>query len=87
MYRNKRSEFSDGLLKAGKKLLDGSPGKFFVDMLKTISKLVYYWVIATDNDDVMKCFTTRILPDIKFSSHPEEYSIACLANHNDGAAV
>ena len=33
MDRKKRSGFIDGLLKAGEKLLDGSPGEFFVEML------------------------------------------------------
>ena len=41
MDRKKRSDFTDGLLKARKKLLDGSPGGFFVEMLKTITKPVY----------------------------------------------
>ena len=39
--RKKRSRFTDGLLKAREKLLDGSPGGFFVEMLKTIAKPVY----------------------------------------------
>ena len=60
--RKKRSGFTDGLLKAGEKLLDGSPRGFFVEMLKTIAKPVYNWVIGTDNDEVMKKFTTRMLP-------------------------
>ena len=34
--RKKRSEFTDGLLNAGGKLLDGNPGGFFVEMLKTM---------------------------------------------------
>ena len=57
---------TDGLLKVGEKLLDGSPGGFFVEMLKTIAKPVYNWVIGTDNDDVMKRFTTRMLPETQF---------------------
>ena len=54
--RKKRSTFTDGLLNAGGKLLDGNPGGFFVEMLKTIAKPVYNWVIGTDNDEVMKKF-------------------------------
>ena len=63
MDRKKRSGFTDGLLKAGKKLRDGSPGGFFVEMLKTLAKPVYNWVIGTDNDDVMRHFTTRMLQE------------------------
>ena len=33
MDRKKRSGFTDRLLKAGEKLLDGSPGGFLVEML------------------------------------------------------
>ena len=39
--RKKRSTFTDGLLNAGGKLLNGNPGGFFVEMLKTIAKPVY----------------------------------------------
>ena len=35
-------------------------------LLKTIAKPVYNWVIGTDNDDVMKRFTTRMLPETQF---------------------
>ena len=85
--RKKRSGFTDGLLKAREKLLDGSPGGFFVEMLKTIAKPVYNWVIGTDNDEVMKKFTTRMLPETQFRGHPEEYKIASHADEGDGAAV
>ena len=62
----KRSGFTDGLLKAREKLLDGSPRDFFVEMLKTIAKPVYNWVIGTDNDKVMEKFTKRMLPETQF---------------------
>ena len=57
MEQKKRSGFTDELLKAGEKLLEGSPGGFFVEMLKTMAKPVYNWVIGTDNDKVMEKFT------------------------------
>ena len=60
--RKKRSEFTDRLIKAGGKLLEESPGRFFVEMLKTIAKPIYNWVIGTDNDEVMKKFTKQMLP-------------------------
>ena len=64
--QKKISGFTDGLLKAGEKLLDGSPSGFFIEMLKTIAKPVYNWVIGTDNDQVMEKFTKRILPETQF---------------------
>ena len=36
--RQKRSAFTTGLIKAGEKLLDGSPGGFLVEMVKTLAK-------------------------------------------------
>ena len=36
--RQKRSGFTSGLIKAGEKLLDGLPGGFLVEMVKTIAK-------------------------------------------------
>ena len=85
--RGKRSNFTDGLLSAGEKLLDGSPGGFFVEILKTIAKPVYNWVIGTDNNDVMHRFTSRMLPETHFRGHPEEYRIVSHAQDRDGAAV
>ena len=61
--RQKRSGFTSGLIKAGEKLLDGSPGGFFIVMVKTIAKPIYNWVINTDNDPVMQKFTNCILPE------------------------
>ena len=59
----------------------------FLEMLNIIAKLVYNWVIGTDNDDVMKQFTTKMLPETQFCGHPEEYKIASHAQEGDGAAV
>ena len=41
-YRDpkKRSGFTDGLLKAGEKLLDGSLGGFFIEMVKKLANRV-----------------------------------------------
>ena len=58
--RQKRSSFTTGLIKAGEKLLDGSPGGFLVEMVKTLAKPIYNWVINTDNDPVMEKFTNRM---------------------------
>ena len=58
-----------------------------MEMLKTIAKPVYNWVIGTDNDEVMKKFTTWMLPETQFRGHPEEYKIASHADEGDGAAV
>ena len=51
--RQKQSGFTTGLIKAGEKLLDRSPGGFLVEMVKTLAKPIYIWVIHTDNDPVM----------------------------------
>ena len=59
--RQKQSRFTTGLIKAGEKLLDGSPGGFLVKMVKTLAKPIYNWVINMDNDPVMEKFTNRIL--------------------------
>ena len=60
---------------------------FFVEMLKTITKPVYNWVIGTHNDDAMKQFITRMLLETKFRGHPEQYKIASHTQEGDGAAV
>ena len=62
MEQKKRSRFTDGLLKAGEKLLDGSPGV----------KPVYNWVIGTNNDKVIEKFTKRMLSETQFRGHHEE---------------
>ena len=61
--QQKRSSFTNGIIKAGEKLLDGSPGGFLVEMVKTIAKPIYNWMISTDNDPLMEKFTNRILPE------------------------
>ena len=61
--RKKRSSFTNGLVKAGEKLLDRSPGGFLVKMVKTIAKPIYNWMISTDNNPVMEKFTNRKLPE------------------------
>ena len=59
--RQKRS-FTSGLIKAGEKLLYGYQGGFLVEMIKTIAKPIYNWIINTDNDAVMEKFTNHMLP-------------------------
>ena len=46
--RQKRSSFTTGLIKVGEKLLDGSPGGFLVEMVKTLEKPIYNLVINTE---------------------------------------
>ena len=85
--RQKRSSFTIGLIKAGEKLLDGSPGGFLVEMVKTLAKPIYNWVINTDNDPVMEKFTNRMLPPTQFRGHHDEHKISSHAQQGDGAAV
>ena len=73
--RQKRS-FISGLIKAREKLLDGSPGGFLVEMVKTIAKPIYNWVINTDNDAVMEKFTNCMLPETQYRGHHDELAIA-----------
>ena len=61
-----RRSFTSGLIKAGEKLLDGSPDGFIVEMFKTIAKPIYNWMISIDNDPVMEKFTNRILLETQF---------------------
>ena len=68
-----RSLFTNGLVKAGEKLLDGSPGRFLVEMVKTIAKPIYNWMISTDNDPVMEKFTNRMLPKTQFRGNNDEH--------------
>ena len=38
--QHNKSGFTSGLIKAGEKLLDGSPGGFLVEMVKTIASII-----------------------------------------------
>ena len=69
--RKKRSSFTTGLIQAGEKLLDRSPGGLLVEMVKTLAKPIYNLVINTDNDPVMEKFTNRKLPETQFRGHHE----------------
>ena len=85
--RQKRSSFTNGHIKAGEKLLDGSPGGFLVEMVKTIAKPIYNWMISTDNDPVMEKFTNQMLPETQFRGHHDEHKILSHAQNGDGATV
>ena len=85
--RQKRSGFTTGLIKAGEKLLDGSPGGFLVEMVKTLAKPIYNWVINTDNDPVMEKFTNRMLPETQFQGHHDEHKISSHAQQGHSATV
>ena len=76
--RQKRS-FTLGLIKAGEKLLDGSLGGFLVEMVKTIAKPIFNWVISTDNDAVMEKFTNYMLPETQYRGHHDALAIAAHA--------
>merc|ERR1711867_357249 len=85
--RQKRSSFTSGLIKACEKLLDGSPGGFLVEMVKTLAKPIYNWVISTDNDPVIEKFTNHMLPETQFRGHHDEHKILSHAQQGDGATV
>ena len=85
--RQKRSGFTTGLIKAGEKLLDGSPGGFLVETVQKWAKLIYNLVINTDNDPVMEKFTNRMLPETQFRGHHDEHKISSHAQQGDSAAM
>ena len=68
-------------------MLDGLPGGFLVEMVKTLAKPIYNWVIHMDNDPVMEKFTNRMLPETQFRGHHDEHKISSHAQQGDGAAV
>ena len=68
-------------------MLDGSLGGFLVEIVKTLAKPIYNWVIHTDNDPVMEKFTNRMLPETQFRGHHDEHKILSHAQQGNGAAV
>ena len=59
----KRSKFTTEHIKDNEEQIDKSLGGFLVEMVKTIAKPIYNWMISTDNDPVMEKFTNRMLPE------------------------
>ena len=74
-------------MKAGEKLLNGSLGGFLIEMVKTIAKPIYNWVINTDNDPVMQKFTNCILPETQYRGHHDEQTISAHTQQGEGAEV
>ena len=58
-----------------------------MEMVKTIAKPIYNWMISTDNDPVMEKFTNRMLPETEFRGHHDEHKISSHAQQGDGATV
>ena len=58
-----------------------------IEIVKTLAKLIYNWVINTDNDPVMEKFTNRILPETQFRGHHDKHKISSHAQQGDGATV
>ena len=58
-----------------------------VEMVKTLTKPIYNWVISTDNDPVMEKFTNCMLPETQFRGHHDEHKILSHAQQGDGAIV
>ena len=58
-----------------------------VEMVKTIAKPIYNWMISTDNDPVMEKFTNCMLPETQFRGHHDEHKISSHAQQGDGATV
>ena len=58
-----------------------------IEMVKTLAKPIYNWVINTDNDPVMEKFTNHMLPETQFRGHHDEHKISSHAQQGDGAMV
>ena len=56
-------------------------------MVKTIAKLIYNWVINTDNDAVMEKFTNWMLPETQYRGHHDELAISAHARQGNGEEV
>ena len=56
-----------------------------VEMVKTIAKPIYNWMISTDNDPVMEKFTNCMLPETQFRGHHNEHKISSYGQQGDGA--
>ena len=58
-----------------------------VEMVKTIAKPIYNWMISTDNDPVMEKFTNRMLRETQFRGYHDKHKILSNAQQGDGATV
>ena len=58
-----------------------------IEMVKTIAKPIYNWVINTDNDPVMQKFTNYILPGTQYRGHHDEHTMAAHARQGEGEEV
>ena len=58
-----------------------------IEMVKTLAKPIYNWVISTDNDPVMEKFTNCMLPETQFRGHHDKHKILSHAQQGDGATV
>ena len=56
-------------------------------MVMTLAKLIYNWVIGTDNDSIMKKLLNRMLPETQFCGHHEEHRISSHAQEGDKATI
>ena len=58
-----------------------------MEMVKTIAKPIFNWVISTDNDAVMEKFTNRMLPETQYRGHHDKLAIASHARQGNGEEV
>ena len=58
-----------------------------IEMVETLAKPIYNWVISTDNDLVMEKFTNCMLPETQFMGHHDKHKILSHAQQGDGATV
>ena len=58
-----------------------------MEMVKTIAKPIFNWVISTNNDAVMEKFTNRMLPETQYRGHHDKLAIAAHARQGNREEV
>ena len=85
--RDATEDFLGGLWKSGEKLLDGNIGGSVTTFLKTVCQPIYHYLIRSDNDPVMKKFTSRFIPETNLQGSSNAIMMHGAAEEGDGSRV
>ena len=85
--RDATEDFLGGLWKSGEKLLDGNIGGSVTTFLKTVCQPIYHYLIRSDNDPVMKKFTSRFIPETTLQGSSNAVMMHGAAEEGDGSRV
>ena len=85
--RDATEDFLGGLWKTGEKLLDGNIGGSVTTFLKTVCQPIYHYLIRSDNDPVMKKFTSRFIPETNLQGSSNAIMMHGAAEEGDGSRV